>query len=289
MRPERGARASQRATRGFALVTGASSGIGEAFAEELAAHGFDLVITARRESHLAQVAGRLSRRYGVRVVVMRCDLAELGAAAKLCDRLDREALAIRALVNCAGFGVAGGFADTGWAVYDDMLRVMVGAPTELIVRLLPGMLERRSGLILNVASTAGLADTGAGTVYGAAKTFLVSLSASLAREVGARGVQVTTICPGLTHTAFHDRPGMRATVAQMPVWMWMEPTTVAREGLAAAIAGRPLLVNGVHNRLLVGLMRHGPRAAISRVGRLAVRLYRRLSPDRRAADGRQGA
>jgi short-subunit dehydrogenase len=276
---------SERSERQVALVTGASSGIGEAFAEELAARGFDLVVAARRELQLAQLASRLSTQHGVRVEVMRCDFSERGAVADLCDRLARRCLVVHVLVNCAGFGVAGRFADSEWGVYDDMLQVMVAAPTELISRLLPGMVARRSGLILNVASLAGLADVGAGAVYGAAKTFLVSLSTSLAREVAGDGVRVTTVCPGLTRTDFHAQPSMRATVAGTPAWMWMEPATVAREGLAAAAAGRTLVVNGGQNRLLLGVVRYVPRAALARAGRLAARMYRRLS---RAGHGRGG-
>ncbi len=267
--------------RKVALVTGASSGIGEAFAEELAAGGYDLVLAARRELQLARIAERLSSRHGARVEVVPCDLAERGAVAALCDQIERRGLAVHALVNCAGFGVPGRFTDTEWAAYDDMLQVMVSAPTELVARLLPGMVGRRSGLIVNVASLAGLADVGAGVVYGAAKTFVVSLSTSLAREVARHGVRVTAVCPGLTRTAFHDRPELRATVAGMPGWMWMEPAAVARGALAAAAAGRPLVVTGGRNRLFVGLVRHLPRAALARAGRLAGGVYRRVARPRR--------
>jgi short-subunit dehydrogenase len=257
-----------------ALVTGASSGIGEAFAEELASSGYDLVLTSRREQRLRHLAERLSTRCGARVEVIPCDLAEQGAAGGLCDRLERDGLAIDVLVNCAGFGVAGRFTDSAWSSYQRMLQVMVAAPAELVTRLLPGMIERRSGLIVNVASLAGVADTGAGAMYGAAKTFLVSLSTSLAREVARHGVHVTVVCPGLTRTEFHADPAIRATVAGMPGLMWMEPMEVARQGLAAASAGRPLLINGWQNRLFLWTVRLVPRPVLARVGRLAARVYR---------------
>lgn len=263
--------AAAPAARRTALVTGASSGIGEAFAAEFAAHGFDLVITARRTERLRATAECLEREHGVHVDVISCDLAADGAAAALCARIARDGRTVDALVNCAGFGVAGRFTGADWTVHEAMLRLTVSAPTELAYRLLPGMAERGYGRIVNVASLAGLVDSGAGALYGAAKTYGVSLSTSLAREVSAHGIHVTAVCPGLTRTEFHDAPALRASVRAMPHWMWMDPATVARQGYAAVMDARPVLVNGRANWLFVALLRVVPRRLLAALGRIARR------------------
>jgi hypothetical protein len=262
--------------RPIALVTGASSGIGEAFAEELASRGWDLVLTARRESKLTQIANRLSNAYGTRIEVITCDLADRVATGALCDALRYRGLAVHVLVNCAGFGVPGGFVDSEDQVYADMVQVMAWAPTQLTTFVLPEMIARRSGLIVNVASLAGIEDMGAGAVYGATKAFLISFSKSLAREVAKYGVTVTAVCPGLTRTEFHAAPEMRRTVVGMPEWMWMEPSTVARQGLDAALAGRSLVINGRLNRLFVEAVRYVPRPVLAAVGRLGASVYVRV-------------
>jgi uncharacterized protein len=154
--------------RKTALITGASSGIGEAFAAVFAANGFDLVITARREPRLQALAERLIREHGAQIHVIPSDLAARGAATALCSEIAARGLTIDALVNSAGFGAAGKYAEAQWSVYEEMLQVMVIAVSELTHRLLPGMIERRYGRIVNVASTAGLAPAGAGALYGAA-------------------------------------------------------------------------------------------------------------------------
>ena len=263
--------------RKTALVTGASSGIGEAFAEFLAAQQFDLVITARREARLRAVADRLSELHGIRVEVIPCDLTTAGAPAALCAEIDRRGLTIDALVNCAGFGVPGSYTAAAWNSHQAMLQLLVSAPCELTHRLLPAMITRGYGRIINVASTAGVAALPAGTMYGAAKTMLVRFSESLAREVAPHGVHVTAICPGLTTTAFHAAPAMRETVAATPRWLWMEPSAVAREGWAAVSCGRPVAVSGRINRLQVMLFRWVPLPLIITGGRQLVRAVRALS------------
>jgi len=242
-----------------ALVTGASSGIGAAFAEVLARRGFDVMITSRREAPLCRLAERLAGECGVCVTVLPCDLAGPHAAARLCAELDARGLQIDVLVNSAGFGLPGRYGSSEWPTYEQMLQVMVSAPSQLTHRLLPGMLARGYGRIVNVASLAGLAPAGAGTMYSAVKAFAVGFSVSLAREVADRGVHVTAVCPGLTRTAFHDAPGLRETVSSMPRWMWMDPLTVAESGLDAVMAGKPVYLPGTVNRIFTAALRHVPR------------------------------
>jgi uncharacterized protein len=259
-----------------ALITGASSGIGTAFAHVFASHGYDLVMTARREARLQAIADRLTRQHNVRVHVIPCDLATRGAALTLCTQIQDRDIVIDALVNSAGFGVPGGYARPEWCVHEQMLQTMVVAVSELTYRLLPGMVERRYGRIVNVASTAGLVDSGAGTMYGAAKAFVVRFSVSLSREVSKHGVYVTAICPGPTATEFHRAPGMAETIKGMPGWMWMDPLTVANQGFAAVMAGKPVYVNGLVNRMMVALFRYVPHSIVSKLGRQVARMHRRM-------------
>jgi uncharacterized protein len=262
-------------TRRTALITGASSGIGEAFANEFAARGFDVVLTARREDRQQAIAGRIAHKYGVRAHVVPCDLAGPGAVSALCDELHRRALSIDALVNGAGFGTSGKFATAEWEVCADMMQVMVTAPVALTHQLLPGMIERRCGWIVNVASVAGLVPSGSGTLYEAAKSFIVRMSTSLAREVSSQGVRVTVVCPGPTRTEFHSSAGVEHTVRGIPDWMWMEPDAVAREAFAGLMMGKPLVISGRRNRLFVLLLRCVPRSMLARAGRWVIQPARR--------------
>jgi short-subunit dehydrogenase len=252
-----------------ALVTGASSGIGAAFAEGFASAGFNLVVTARREARLQAIAAQLRSSHGVRVEVIPCDLTAPGAASVLCAEIERRGLVVTALVNSAGCGAPGVFTTPAWEVHERMLQMMVVALSELTYRLLPGMIERRHGRIVNVASIAGLVPSGAGTLYGAAKTYVVSFSRSLAREVAGHGIHVTAVCPGLTQTEFHATPPLRDTVKGMPRWMWMDAHTVARQGFDAVMNGHTVYVNGSVNRALVAFFRHVPQSLVRAVRRAA--------------------
>ena len=256
--------------RRTALVTGASSGIGAAFAEVFASEGFDLVITARRETRLQELADRLTRDFAVRVHVIPADLTAQNAATLLHEELRRAGITADVLVNSAGFGVAGGYTAPDWARHEEMLRLMVVSMSELTYRLLPAMIANGYGRIVNVASTAGLAPSGAGTMYGAAKTFVVNFSESLGREVSRFGVHVTAVCPGLTRTEFHSDPALAATVKAMPRWMWTEPQDVARQGFDAVMRHRAVCIPGSMNRLTVAVLRHAPMSVLRRAARLAL-------------------
>jgi short-subunit dehydrogenase len=267
--------------RRTALITGASSGIGEAFAEVFAAAGFDLVVTARRSALLQQLARRLMRKHEVSVQGISCDLADPAGAAELIAHLTRRAVAIDALINCAGVGVAGTFTKTAWPPYDRMLRLHSSSVAELIHAVLPGMLERGYGRIVNVASVAGLVRSGAGVMYGASKSFVVSLTRELDAEVHSHGVHVTAVCPGLTRTHFHDAPELRATVGALPQWLWMEPSEVARHGFAAVMAGRSVCVPGLPNKALVVALTWTPPFVLRTTRRLARRVIAGATSRRR--------
>jgi len=262
--------------RRTALITGASSGIGEAFAEVFAAEGFDLVMTARREDRLRAVAARLEDRYGTRAHVIAADLSRPDAPATLCDEIAARGVVIDALVNNAGYGVPGTFMASEWARHAAQLQVMVVALTELTYRLLPGMLDRRYGRIINVASLAALVPAPAGhTLYAACKVFVVKFSEALADEVRASGVHVTALCPGFTRSEFHDVTGTRKTVRQLPGWLWMDAPAVARQGFHAVSAGTPVHVTGRVNRAIAVLARYLPQRLLVALGRRTARRYRK--------------
>jgi len=259
-----------------ALITGGSSGIGEAFAEVFAAEGFDIVITARREEKLRAVQGRLQQRYGVRVEVVVADLERPDAPARLCAEVEARGLKIDALVNNAGYGVPGSYLASSWDVHARFLQIMVTAVAELTHRLLPGMIERGYGRIINVASLAGLVPSPAGhTLYAAAKAFLIKFSESLGHEVRTDGVLVTALCPGFTYSEFHDVTGTRAMMTRMPGWMWMSAPEVARRGYDAVMAGDPVVVTGRINSAIATLVRVLPQRLVIGVGRRIGRSYRK--------------
>lgn len=262
--------------RRTALITGASSGIGDAFAEEFAARGFDVVLTARREDRLRAVAERLRLRYGVTTHVVVADLADPAAPARLWREVEDRRLTVDALVNNAGYGVPGAFLASEWPRHLAQLQVMVVALGELTHLLLPGMIARGYGRIVNVASLAALVPAPAGhTLYAATKAFVVKFSESLAGEVRASGVHVTAVCPGFTRSEFHDVTGTRAKVSRLPPWLWLDAATVAREGFEAVSVGTPVLVVGRVNRMIATLGRLLPRRLLVALGRRTAHRYRK--------------
>ena len=246
-----------------ALVTGASAGIGQAFARVLAAEGHELILVARRVDRLEALARDLQARHGIVAHVFPVDLAQQDASQRLCDWLTANGLTVDVLVNNAGFGVPGSYAGTTWQQQKDFLQVLVVALAELTHRLLPGMIERRWGRIINVASLAGLLPGVAGhTLYAASKALVITFSESLALEVARHGIFVTASCPGFTLTEFHDVTGTRAMVSKLPAYLWSDADAVARGSYDAVMAGVPVFVPGRLNRSLATLSRLLPRRLV---------------------------
>jgi hypothetical protein len=241
--------------RRLALVTGASSGIGAAIARVYASHGYDLALTARRADRLREAADDIRLRHGVESLVIPADLAKPGAVDELLTQIEANGRVVDALVNCAGYGVAGTYAATGWEEQQAFLQVLLVAVCELTHKVLPGMLERRFGRIVNVASLVGLMPGAPGqTLYGAAKAFLVRFSQSLHLETQGTGVHVSALCPGLTYSEFHDVTGTRARVSESaPPWLWLGADEVAAAGYEAAEANRPICVTGAPNKAIAAL------------------------------------
>lgn len=246
-------------SRRTCLVTGASAGIGAAFAGEFAAHGFDLILVARRADRLEALAADLRQRYGCAAHVVVADLAVEGAVPTLCAELETRGLVVDALVNNAGYGVPGLFTTPAWPRQQDLLQVLIVSLVELTYRLLPGMLARGYGRVINVSSLAGLIPAPAGhTLYPASKAFVMRFSEALSEEVRGKGVHVTALCPGFTLSEFHDVTGTRPSVSKLPGAMWQDSPAVAREGYAAVMAGRAVYVPGRLNRAMAFVARHAP-------------------------------
>jgi short-subunit dehydrogenase len=260
-----------------ALVTGASAGIGAAFARVLAARGYRVVLTARRADRLAALAEELRRQHGIEAVTMLEDLSDPAAPARLVAELQRRGLPVDVLVNNAGYGVPGRFDQPVWEAHAAFLQVMVTAVCELTYRLLPGMIERRWGRIVNIASLAGHVPAPAGhTLYGASKSFLIRFSEALSAERARDGVFTTAVCPGFTLSEFHDVTGTRARVSQMPSFMWMDAATVAEQGYAAVMRGDPVYINGRVNRAIALAARLLPAGLMRRLVARSGRRFREV-------------
>ena len=259
-----------------ALVTGASSGIGRAFAELLAEKGYALVLTARRGDRLDELGAALRQRHGVETHTIVADLSEADAPGRIAAELQRRQLRIDVLVNNAGYGVPGSYVNVMWPDHSRFMQVMVTAVLDLTYRLLPSMIERGWGRVINIASVAGMVPSPAGhTLYGASKAFLIRFSEALASENMARGVNVTAVCPGFTYSEFHDVLGTRDRMNKMPKLLWLNADDVAREGYDAVMRGDSVVVNGRIYRLLVWLNGALPRSLARWVSGLAGRRYRK--------------
>lgn len=258
-------------TRTLSLITGASSGIGAAFARHLAELGHNLALTARRSDRLEALATVLRDQHGVQATVLPADLADPAAAINLCESLQQRGLEVDWLINNAGYGVPGAFVDSAWSVHADSLQVLLTAPTELARRLLPGMRERGYGRIINVASLAGhVPGTPRHTLYAASKAYLIKFSQSLALENREAGVNVCALCPGFTWSEFHDVTQTREKMNRLPDFMWLSAEEVVRQGVDAVQRGEAVYIPGRVNRLIKGAFKLIP-------DRLALRLSARQS------------
>ena len=265
-------------TRRLALVTGASAGIGAAFARAVAARGYDLALTARRKDRLDELAAELGARHGVEVLVAPADLARPDGPQAVLEQIQASGRRVDALVNNAGYGLAGAFAETSWTEQQAFLQVMVTAPCEFSHKLLPGMIERGFGRIVNVASVAGLVPGAADqSLYAGAKSLMIKASESLHLEAAPHGVHVTALCPGFTFTEFHDVNGTRARfTAATPRWAWLPAEKVAEAGWRAVEANRVLCVPGLAYKLIVGVTKLIPESVALAAMRARAHRFREL-------------
>lgn len=255
------------AAPGLALVTGASAGIGREMARVFARHGHDLVIVARRRNRLLELKRELERTHAVRVRILEADLADPATPGAIRRSLARRQVEI--LVNNAGTLEGGGLAGLAPARLDAMLELNVGALTRMTREFLPAMVRRGNGRILNVASIAAFAPVPWLGVYAATKSFVLSLSESLATELEGTGVSVTALCPGLTDSEMADAALERARdLARYRSWLFAPARDVAEAAYAGCMAGEAIVVPGVSNRLYGRLVGLTPRAARRRLTRL---------------------
>jgi short-subunit dehydrogenase len=243
-----------------ALVTGATAGIGHEFARQLAARGDDLVLVARDRARLERVAGELRSSYGVEVEVLPADLTEPDRVAVVEQRLADRDRPVDLLVNNAGFGLKGRFADNPVAAEVAQHDVLVTAVLRLSHAAIGGMLERGHGGIVNVSSVAAFLPRG---TYSAAKAWVNSFSVWAHHEYGARGVRVMALCPGFVRTEFHQRLGVdREQTA--PGFLWLEPERLVREALADLERGRAVSVPSKRYKLVVAASRAVPGPVLQR-------------------------
>jgi len=248
------------APRELALVTGASSGIGAAFARALAARGCDLALSARRTERLEALAAELGAKYGIEAFALPCDLSELGAAERLLAAVAARGRAVDVLVNNAGFSIPQSFHDTSWKAQQDFLMTLVVNACGLAHGALPGMRARGRGRIINVGSLAGYAPGVAGhTLYPGAKSLIIKFSQALDAENRAAGVRVTVTNPGFTQTEFAAANGTAAVMDQAPRRLFQTAEQVVAQTLAANDAGRVVVVPGWHNRVAAALLQHLPQ------------------------------
>jgi short-subunit dehydrogenase len=264
-------------TRPLAAITGASAGIGATFARTLAGRGYDLILIARRASRLHALAAELAERHGAKSEIVTADLNVAADLERVAERL-RAVPAVDLLINNAGFGVKGQFASSEFAGQESMHLVHVMATLRLTHAALGGMVARRSGAVINVASVAGFLTSPGAVSYGASKSWINVFTEGLWMELRGTGspVHVQALCPGFTYSEFHDVAGMNRDKLAPKAW-WCPAEQVVAESLEGLERDRVFVIPGFRYRLLVGMMGRIPRglrrtlllAVARRSGRIA--------------------
>jgi len=243
----------------WALVTGATVGIGESFTRLLASKGYNIALVARDEVRLHERAAGLREKYGIQTFVLSADLATKSGVKSVEKYI--QSYEIEVLINNAGFGINKAFTVSNLGDEQDLLNVLVRAPMRLMHVILPGMKERKSGTIINVSSVAGFI---AGGTYSAAKSYLTVLSESLNTELKGTGVIVSALCPGFTRTEFHQRGRMK--MKGLPSFMWLNADKLVAQSWKDAQAHQPVSVPGWQYKLLVAIISIAPRSFVRQIG-----------------------
>jgi short-subunit dehydrogenase len=253
-------------TRRLALVTGASAGMGAAFARAYAARGYDVALVARRAERLQALAGELKARHGAEGLVIPADLAEWEAHIPVMDAVEAAGRQVDVLVNNAGFGIPQSFLGVPWTRQRDFLMTMAVNACGLAYDVLPGMAARRWGRIVNVASLAAFSPGVAGnSLYPGVKSLMIKFSQSLDAEHRASGVKVTAVCPGFTKTEFAAQAGIQEIMDREQRSLFQTAEQVVEETIRANERGKVVLVPGWHNRAAAALMKGLPEPLVRRI------------------------
>jgi short-subunit dehydrogenase len=243
----------------WALVTGATAGIGESFSRLLASHGFNITLVARDEARLHERAAALREKYNVNTFVLPADLSTDSGCASVEEYI--RTYEIEVLINNAGFGINKAFSASDLGAEQQLLDVLVRTPMRLMHAIIPGMKERASGTIINVSSVAGFI---AGGTYSASKSYLTVLSESLNTELSKSGIKVSALCPGFTRTEFHQRGRMK--MGGLPNFMWLNADRLVAKAWKDAQANKPVSIPGWQYKILVGIISTVPRKYVRQIG-----------------------
>ena len=228
----------------YALITGASAGLGAEFARQLAAKGNNLILVARREDRLQALATGLAEQNGVTCEIIVADLNDEGAGKHIADTCQSAGWTVNWLINNAGVAGPDLLQDRDWAAQQTFFQLMMLAVADLCHRFIPGMVDRGYGRVINVASVAARVPRSGGCNYGPAKAYLVALSEELNLTVAALGVHVSAICPGFTHTDFHEAAGLMEMKNNMAKWLWYDADIVVRDAIRGVEAAKPVVISG---------------------------------------------
>jgi short-subunit dehydrogenase len=243
----------------WALVTGATVGIGESFTRLLASKGYNVVLVARDEARLHERAAGLREKYGVQTFVLPADLSTDEGCTSVEDYI--KTYEIDVLINNAGFGLNKAFSASELVAEQQMFDVLIRTPMRLMHTVIPGMKQRNSGTIINVSSVASFI---AGGTYSAAKSYLTVLSESLNTELASSGVKVSALCPGFTRTEFHQRGRMK--MKGLPRFMWLNSDKLVEQSWNDAVANKPVSIPGWQYKLLVAIISIAPRKFVRQIG-----------------------
>lgn len=249
-----------------ALITGASEGIGRALSAEFANAGYDLVLVARNEERLKSLATECESKFGARTTILPIDLSHPTSIEKIAEKLAENKISIDTLVNNAGFGVHGKFTDTPIEEELKLLHLQIQSVVALTKKVLPAMVERKNGNLLNVASVYSFSPVPQQAIYSASKAFMLSFSESIAHEVKAHGISVSIVCPGVTHTEFRKR----ANIREKEKSSGMTPKQVAQAALKGLNKKQRIIVPGRVNQVFVGVVKHLP-------GQMATKLLHQIN------------
>jgi len=265
---------AEASPRKLALITGASAGIGAAFARAYAARGYDLALVARRADRLEALATELSAAHGIEAFAIPADLAKLDAQAPILKAIADRGRHVDVLVNNAGFGIAQSFTGVPWSRQRDFLMTLVVNACGLAYGVIPPMVQRGSGAIVNIASLAGFAPGAAGhTLYPGAKSLMIKFSQALDAEYRANGVKVTAVCPGFTQTEFAQAAGTQQIMDASFRPFFQTAKQVAEAAIRANARGQVVLIPGWHNQIAAALLQHLPQALVGAVIRRGAAKY----------------